>query len=48
VHLIDKAGEQSIAVAGSVSDPDFAERFLGTAMSAFGGLDIIVNNAGYT
>ena len=28
--------------------PDFGERFVGTATEHFGGLDIIVNNAGYT
>jgi 3-oxoacyl-[acyl-carrier protein] reductase len=33
---------------GSVTAPDFAERFIGTAVSEFKGLDIIVNNAGYT
>ena len=34
----------------SVRSPrtDFAERFVDTAVDAFGGLDIIVNNAGYT
>ncbi|HET8613187.1 MAG TPA: SDR family oxidoreductase [Sphingomonas sp.] len=34
--------------AGSVTAPDFAERFVGAAIGRFGGLDIIVNNAGYT
>lgn len=34
--------------AGSVTAPDFAERFVGAAIERFGGLDIIVNNAGYT
>ncbi len=37
-----------MACIGSVSAPDFAERFVGTATETFGGLDIIVNNAGYT
>jgi 3-oxoacyl-[acyl-carrier protein] reductase len=31
-----------------VSADGFAERFVGTAVDAYGGLDIIVNNAGYT
>ena len=29
-------------------EPGFADRFVGAAMDQFGGLDIIVNNAGYT
>lgn len=48
VELIEKAGGQAVALAGSVTDPDFAGRFVDTAMDTFGGLDIIVNNAGYT
>jgi 3-oxoacyl-[acyl-carrier protein] reductase len=31
-----------------VTDPEFADRFVGTAVKEFGGLHIIVNNAGYT
>jgi 3-oxoacyl-[acyl-carrier protein] reductase len=41
-------GGDAVACNGSVMAPDFAERFIGTAMQAFKGLDIIVNNAGYT
>jgi len=33
---------------GSVTDPDFADRFVASAVDRFGGIDIIVNNAGYT
>jgi len=35
-------------VNGSVTDAGFPDRFVGAAMETFGGLDIIVNNAGYT
>jgi 3-oxoacyl-[acyl-carrier protein] reductase len=42
------AGGDSVAVNGDVTDPDFAERFVQTALDRFGGLDIIINNAGYT
>ncbi len=35
-------------MVGSVTDPDFADRYVTTAVDAFGGVDIIVNNAGYT
>src|SRR3546814_9404117 len=43
----DRGGE-AIAVNGSVTSDGFAERFVGAAMEQFDGLDIIVNNAGYT
>jgi 3-oxoacyl-[acyl-carrier protein] reductase len=42
------AGGRAVACAGSVTEEGFAERFVDTAVDAFGGLDIIVNNAGYT
>ena len=48
VDDIRKRGGQAVACAGSVTDPSFAERFIDTALDAFNGLDIIVNNAGYT
>ena len=48
VQEIRAAGGQAVACTGSVAAPDFAERFVGTAVSEFKGLDIIVNNAGYT
>ena len=48
VDTIRAAGGEAVACVGSVSAPDFAERFIGTAVSSFQGIDIIVNNAGYT
>src|SRR6202451_1191203 len=42
------AGGKAIAVNGGVSDPGFPDRFVGAAVEKLGGLDIIVNNAGYT
>ena len=48
VAAIRAAGGQAIACVGSVSAPDFAERFIRTAVDHFKGIDIIVNNAGYT
>ena len=45
---ITAAGGEAVVCAGSVSGDGFAERFVGTAVDAYGGLDIIVNNAGYT
>ena len=48
VTTITTAGGRAVACAGSVTEAGFAERFTGTAVDSFGGLDIIVNNAGYT
>ncbi|PEQ10602.1 3-oxoacyl-ACP reductase [Novosphingobium sp. PC22D] len=48
VSAIEMAGGQAIACIGSVTVPDFPDRIVGTAIECFGGLDIIVNNAGYT
>jgi len=48
VEAIKAMGGEAVACIGSVSAPDFAERFVGTAVEHYKGLDIIVNNAGYT
>lgn len=45
---INEAGGQAIVCAGSVTDAEFPDRLVGAAAEAFGGIDIIVNNAGYT
>jgi 3-oxoacyl-[acyl-carrier protein] reductase len=48
VAAIRDDGGEAVVCAGSVTADGFADRFVGTAVDAFGGLDIIVNNAGYT
>ena len=48
VGSIQAAGGEAVACVGSVTAEGFADRFVGMAMDSFGGLDIIVNNAGYT
>jgi len=48
VETIRAAGGQAVACVGNVTAPDFGERFVKTALDAFGDLHIIVNNAGYT
>ena len=48
VAAIEAAGGRAVACVGSVTDDGFAEEFVGTATDTFGGLDVIVNNAGYT
>ncbi len=45
---IGAAGGRAVAHVGSVTAEGFAERFVSAAVQSFGGLDIIVNNAGYT
>ena len=48
VEAVRSAGGKAEVCAGSVTDPGFAARLIGTAMDAYGTFDIIVNNAGYT
>jgi 3-oxoacyl-[acyl-carrier protein] reductase len=48
VDTIKKAGGQAVAYVGNVTATDFGDKFVQTALDTFGGLDIIVNNAGYT
>ncbi|MEV6067215.1 SDR family oxidoreductase [Nocardia sp. NPDC052001] len=48
VAAIEAAGGAAVACTGSVTEEGFAERFVQTAVDTYGGLDIIVNNAGYT
>jgi 3-oxoacyl-[acyl-carrier protein] reductase len=45
---IEALGGSAAVCVGNVAAPDFGERFVRTALDAFGGLDIVVNNAGYT
>ncbi len=45
---IRAAGGKAVTCIGNVTAHDFGERLVQTGLSAFGGLDIIVNNAGYT
>jgi 3-oxoacyl-[acyl-carrier protein] reductase len=45
---IGESGGRAVACVGDVTDADFGEHVVTTALEAFGALDIIVNNAGYT
>jgi 3-oxoacyl-[acyl-carrier protein] reductase len=45
---INDAGGRAIICAGSVTDLEFPDRLVKTTAESFGGIDIIVNNAGYT
>jgi 3-oxoacyl-[acyl-carrier protein] reductase len=48
VSEIKALGGEAVACVGNVTAPDFADRFVGAAVDSYKGLDIIVNNAGYT
>ena len=45
--FIRDAGGSARTMRGDVTAPDFGERFVDEAITGFGGLDIVVNNAGY-
>jgi 3-oxoacyl-[acyl-carrier protein] reductase len=45
---IRQQGGEALVVAGSITDPKFPDRLVKTTVDKLGGLDIIVNNAGYT
>ncbi len=45
--LVDRHGERVRAVSLDVTDPVAAELAIQAAIDAFGGLDVLVNNAGY-
>lgn len=47
VAAVQAMGGEAIACIGNVTAADFGERFVQSAIDRFGGLDIIVNNAGY-
>jgi 3-oxoacyl-[acyl-carrier protein] reductase len=48
ISEIQSRGGEAAACIGSITAPDFPERFIATAIERYDGLDIIVNNAGYT
>ncbi|MDH3234592.1 MAG: SDR family NAD(P)-dependent oxidoreductase, partial [Alphaproteobacteria bacterium] len=48
IGAIDAIGGTAVACNGDVAAPDFGERFVTAALDAYGSVDIIVNNAGYT
>jgi 3-oxoacyl-[acyl-carrier protein] reductase len=48
IEMIRQSGGDAVACVGSVTEPKFGERFVQSALDNYAGLDIIVNNAGYT
>ncbi len=47
-EAVRQAGGEATTCVGSVTDPQFPEKLIKTAVDKFKGLHIIVNNAGYT
>ncbi|MBT4088584.1 MAG: SDR family oxidoreductase [Deltaproteobacteria bacterium] len=45
--LIITHGSQAKAVVGDITEPGFGDRIVNETIDHFGGIDIIVNNAGY-
>ncbi|MCP3683483.1 MAG: SDR family NAD(P)-dependent oxidoreductase, partial [bacterium] len=45
--LISNTGNQAKAAIGDITEPEFGDRLVNVAIDNFGGIDIIVNNAGY-
>ena len=48
LEALKSIGAEAVTCVGSVTDADFGERFVKTALDTWGVPDIIVNNAGYT
>jgi len=48
VEEIKKMGGQAVAVMGDVTADGMAEKIIQTALNIYGGIDVIVNAAGYT
>lgn len=46
--LVDAAGGSARVLAGDITDAALPDKLVKAAVEGFGGLDIIVNNAGYT
>ena len=45
--LVEKEGRQAVLVAGDLSDPEHCRVIIRRAVEAFGGIDILVNNAAH-
>src|SRR4051812_15742168 len=47
VEELRALGADAAAVVGDVAAADFGERIVAETLTRFGGLDVVVNNAGY-
>jgi 3-oxoacyl-[acyl-carrier protein] reductase len=48
VALVEQLGGRAVACNGNVTAADFGERIVDAAVKRFGGVHVVVNNAGYT
>ena len=48
VALVEQLGGRAVACNGNVTAADFGERIVDAAVTRFGGIHVVVNNAGYT
>lgn len=48
VAEIKRSGGEALAAAGSVTDPDFPAQLMRRTVDAYGKINVLVNNAGYT
>jgi 3-oxoacyl-[acyl-carrier protein] reductase len=48
VALVEQLGGRAVACNGNVTAADFGERIVDAAVTRFGGVHVVVNNAGYT
>ena len=46
-RLVEDAGRKCVLVAGDIKNPDHCRKLVETAVTEFGGLDILVNNAAH-
>lgn len=47
VKLIDDAGSRALALPGDLQDEEFCQEAVAQTVAEFGGLNVLVNNAGY-
>lgn len=46
-HWVEDAGRRAVTIAGDIADPRHCRELVGQVVRAFGGLDILVNNAAF-
>ena len=47
VNWIEKAGSKAFAISGDIQNPDFCHTLIEATVEGLGGLNILVNNAGF-
>jgi NAD(P)-dependent dehydrogenase (short-subunit alcohol dehydrogenase family) len=47
VGVIEEAGRKAVKLPGDIRKPEYCEALVAAALKEFGGLDVVVNNAGF-